>query len=419
MNAQTPNNEDRSLVRRFNLLGLPTEKRGGQSYPALKAELGDEHAASLVTRVGELLKNQGLDKLGVALPGAVDRIVQSLSPDERQSIAGGGANSDERRKLFVAISDLMRTGDATAFISGKFAGGTPEAEEPQSIDLSGAFPAMIQVLTGRTPEETEVWERFTGGRHKGKQPKAMYFLTYRYSTTGGNILKGFLVVKQHPGASFGRFRFSHFIWGGPENVHVFRETHGLMLACDKTYYFLGFGISISGDKHDPAFRRSREYRELRAEPNIQTFELATIEYDEFDLKEVVLSGLTMASAARHQPVVARLALLYLGTDRELSYELMDHEVVPTELPFESLQDDLLATLRRITELGVTGFDHRLGFKKSGKHFDAAVIAKYARRIEAIIDNTAHWETSGENDDANRDAKNRGALESQGDGRPRA
>lgn len=328
-------------------------------------------------------------------------------------------NGDERRKLFLAISDLMRSGDATAFISGEFAGDAPEAEEPKSIDLSGAFPAMIEVLTAQTPNEADVWERFAGGRQKGKQPKVMYFLTYRYSTTGGNILKGFLVVKQHPGTGFGRFRFSHFIWGGPENIHIFRETHGLMLACEKAYYFLGVGVSVSGDKRDPAFRRSREYRELRAEPPVQTFELSTIEYDEFELKEVVLSGLTMASAARHQPVVARLALLYLGTDRELSHELLDNEVVPTEIPFESWQEDLLTTLRRLTELGVAGFDRRLGFKKSGKHFDLAVIKKFAKRIETIIDNTAHWETSGENDKANRDAKNAGAIESEGDGRPRA
>ena len=323
-------------------------------------------------------------------------------------------SGDERRKLFLAISDLMGSGDASAFISGEFSGNPTEPQEPKSIDLSGALPALIEVLTAQTPNESDVWERFCGGRPKGKQPKVMYFLTYRYSTTGGKILKGFLVVKQHPVTGFGRFRFSHFIWGGPENVNIFRETHGLMLGCEKAYYFLGFGVSVSGDKRDPAFRRSREYRELRAEPQVQTFELATIEYDEFELKEVVLSGLTMGSAARHQPVVSRLALLYLGTDRELSHELLDNEVIPTELPFETLEQDLLTTLRRLTESGVAGFDRRLGFKKSGKHFDLPAITKYVKRIETIIDNTAHWEAK-----ANPEAKNAGAIESEGDGRPRA
>jgi hypothetical protein len=82
--------EDRSMARRLNFLGFPGEKRGGLSYAGLKAELGDENAAALVTKIGTLLETQGLDKLGVPMHHAVDRIVQSLTPDERRTIAEGG-----------------------------------------------------------------------------------------------------------------------------------------------------------------------------------------------------------------------------------------------------------------------------------------------------------------------------------------
>ena len=90
MSAETTDLQDRLLVRRFNFLGLSGEKRAGLSYASLRAELGDENAAALVTRIGTLLETQGLDKLGVPLHDAVDRIVQSLTADERRTIAEGG-----------------------------------------------------------------------------------------------------------------------------------------------------------------------------------------------------------------------------------------------------------------------------------------------------------------------------------------
>ena len=82
---------DRFLARRFNFLGLPSEKRGGISYAAVRAELGDENAAALVTRIGELVQKHGLDRLGISLHDAVDRIVQTLTPDERRAVASGGS----------------------------------------------------------------------------------------------------------------------------------------------------------------------------------------------------------------------------------------------------------------------------------------------------------------------------------------
>ena len=90
--AAAPTPEDRAMVRRFGFLGLPSERMGGAlSFSGLRAELGEDNAASLVMRLGELVKVHHLDQLGVPLDRAVDHILQSLTPQERRSIVEGNA----------------------------------------------------------------------------------------------------------------------------------------------------------------------------------------------------------------------------------------------------------------------------------------------------------------------------------------
>ena len=57
----------------------------------MRAELGDDNAAALVTKIGVLATVHGLEKLGIPLHHAVDRILQTLTPDERRTMAQGGA----------------------------------------------------------------------------------------------------------------------------------------------------------------------------------------------------------------------------------------------------------------------------------------------------------------------------------------
>jgi hypothetical protein len=83
---------DRALARRYHFLGLPGEKSNqAVSFAGLRSELGDENAGALVTRLGVLAKVHNLDQLGIPLHHAVDRILQSLSADERRTISQGGA----------------------------------------------------------------------------------------------------------------------------------------------------------------------------------------------------------------------------------------------------------------------------------------------------------------------------------------
>lgn len=168
MSTETPDFQDRSLARRFNFLGLPGEKRAGMSYAALRAELGDDNAAALVTKIGTLLQSQGLDRLGVPLHDAVDRIVQSLTPDERRTIAeGGGLPPRVQTQIGAEVAAAkVQQGQASAnvhasghgpdnaalrgFGTGVVAGGTGLANRDASgsrSDASASYSGSVSSVT--------------------------------------------------------------------------------------------------------------------------------------------------------------------------------------------------------------------------------------------------------------------------------
>jgi len=107
-----PHLNDRSLVRRLNFLGLPGEHNGSTlTFAELRTELGEQNATSLVIRLGELVKVHHLDQLGVSLDRAVDHILQSLTPDERRSIAAGNAPPPRIEALISAEAEAAKIQD--------------------------------------------------------------------------------------------------------------------------------------------------------------------------------------------------------------------------------------------------------------------------------------------------------------------
>src|SRR4051812_1980075 len=104
-----PNFEDRALVRRFNFQGFPGEKGSAAlSYAGLRAELGDENASALVVQVGVLAKVHHLEQLGIGIDHAVARIIQSLTPDERRSVAQGGPLPPRVEALISADAEAAK-----------------------------------------------------------------------------------------------------------------------------------------------------------------------------------------------------------------------------------------------------------------------------------------------------------------------
>lgn len=79
--------------RRANFVGgihTSTSDHDG-SYQHLRAELGEENTNRLITNIGTLAMASGITASGVSLSDAVKRIIGSLTPAERSSIASGGA----------------------------------------------------------------------------------------------------------------------------------------------------------------------------------------------------------------------------------------------------------------------------------------------------------------------------------------
>lgn len=79
--------EQRALVRRFKFLGLPGEKQGGHSYAALRNELGDNGAATLVMRLMAIVQSRRDGHAGAPLHLTVNRLLQSMNADERRLAA--------------------------------------------------------------------------------------------------------------------------------------------------------------------------------------------------------------------------------------------------------------------------------------------------------------------------------------------
>ena len=139
----------------------------------------------------------------------------------------------------------------------------------------------------------------------------------------------------------------------------------------------------------------------------------------------------MTIAAGHQPVVARMAFLHLGTRTSLGQKLSDRQVDLRELSAEELASDLKKTVQRLKK------DHKC--KTFGIHLQEAVSERnwetkgaqaLAEHILRMIDNTPAWEIAQSSAPAKGAAKKprrrtnwakfgaRGALETFGPGRPR-
>ena len=255
-----------------------------------------------------------------------------------------------------------------------------------------------------------------------------YFFVYRYSTNRGELLKSLLVV-QKPDSAFRDFGFNHFVWGGKEkgqNRNVFRECEGAVLALERAYYFLGYNFVVGANKRTSDVTLYEKARRVaKRHPN--GMGLLSAEYEEITRDAGLFSGVTMTIAAGHQPVVARIAFLHIGTKTGLGHGLSDRDVDLRELEADKLAADLKSTVHRLSR--------KHACKRFGIHLQDAIAEKnwrtkgataLADRILEMIDNTPAWEIAQSVPVARRSNKAkpprkpvaRGALETFGPGRPR-
>lgn len=124
------------------------------SYQHLRAELGEENTARLITNIGTLAMSSGIETSGVSLSDAVKRIIGSLTPAERSAIASGASPPPRVQALLdseLKAAQQQRQLQATA--------ANTTAEDGSQGNRNGlipaAFAAMDRDLRGRTARSSE------------------------------------------------------------------------------------------------------------------------------------------------------------------------------------------------------------------------------------------------------------------------
>src|SRR5262249_7355645 len=144
------------------------------------------------------------------------------------------------------------------------------------------------------------------------------------------------------------FSFLRFM-RGDRNVlaELVRESEGVILKWETSYEFLGFSYRMpSDDALGPDYPGER----LRAKLRPRGIELMAFEYAEIEIEHGLFSGLTMTTAAVNQPVIARVAMLHLGTVSLLGTNISDEDVQPTVFNVSDLAPDLRSLVARLQNI---------------------------------------------------------------------
>lgn len=179
MSADTPSTSDGTfLARRDNFLGLPSERRGGSlTFSALRAELGEDNANALVVKIGSLVQSHHLDRLGLSDHAVVDRVLQSLSPDERRTMAEGG--------IVPRVQEIIQAEANTAKLQQKqaptnaYAADAPAQKEGNVFlpkRLTQAMRGDGNAISGQTPNDGDL--RSITSANYGKTGLAATGLSY-------------------------------------------------------------------------------------------------------------------------------------------------------------------------------------------------------------------------------------------------
>jgi hypothetical protein len=235
-----------------------------------------------------------------------------------------------------------------------------------------------------------------------------FYVVYRYSTKA-RIVKEFLVCKRPQKDLSSSFSFLRFM-RGDRNVlpELFRESEGVILKWETTYEFLGFNYRVSSDDTDePAESVTRR---MIAKSRPGGVELMAFEYDEIGVEHGLFSGLAMTVGALNQPIVARVAMLHLGTVGSLGRGISHQDVQPTVFDVNGLANDLRSSVSRLQKLGCNKFAPKLNNAVARSDWNDRGSARLAEEINTMLDNTPGWETSPTNQNRPKEPHGRGAIE---------
>jgi len=121
-----------------------------------------------------------------------------------------------------------------------------------------------------------------------------------------------------------------------------------------------------------------------------------IAFEYADVKPGLIPGLTMTLAASEQPVVARVVLLHLGTEKTFGMRVtskshIERLVEPRELALDKVAEDLRLMIDRLRNAGCTRLSEYLQAATSKRDWKKEGHKKLAKAIVTEIDNLPLWE----------------------------
>jgi len=195
--------------------------------------------------------------------------------------------------------------------------------------------------------------------------------------------------------------------------HIFRECEGFILKLARSFYFLGYNYTVPVDKRQEPDLYRKERMTAKCSPN--GMGALSFEYDDVLRSPGLFPGVTMTVGALAQPVIARVAMLHIGTRHLLGRELSDRDVAPSELPVADLARDLTETVSALKELGCSNFGMSIQQSLGAQRNSESRLSRVSESILEMIDNRPAWRR----DERGRLGQAaRGAIETFGSGRPR-
>lgn len=221
---------------------------------------------------------QVLSVSGAKLPQQTERAAQRPGTLVQHAMHMMSTNSDDRRvaRLFDKDSNLAR-------------GPLTGLSDAQAIGIAPGNAAV-------------------------KSTKS-YYAIYRYSTIRGEIVKTFMCILPPKSGEVPHYTFRHFYKGLNSEL---RKTQGPVLHYLRTTYFLG-GSSTGTD------------------PQLNGLKLIAIPEGTRNGNHRLLTGLFLSSAGGWQPIVGRLAMLYLGSRSDDQASIM-HDAVGIGVRYRSVED---------------------------------------------------------------------------------
>jgi hypothetical protein len=301
-------------------------------------------------------------------------------------------------RLEFTLSNPARRRDHPAAVA------TPP--NPSTMQLYGGAIADILLDRSRRDGRDELEDFFYCSPRNlpFEQLDQSYYFLYRFASTG-RVIRTFVVFKRPQPQLVSSFTFVTFMRSDPDRFSDWhRESEGLVSKWEWSYQLIGFSYRTNSIFVDDPEQNVAARRDAKKRP--RHIELYAFEYAEIDLEPGLFSGVTFTSAASNQPVVARVAMLHLGTSSSLGKVLSHKEAKPRVFDPEELQNDLKESVKDLRDFGCSGFAPKLNAAATHPAWDNARSAALAKELLTMLDNTPAWERMHS---PSAEARGRGAI----------